>query len=74
MKHGPATFYHRNGVKSSEGVFVKDYEDGKWKMWNECGNLLRVEIRNAGLKGALVELWEPPTDDWSLELDGSDIE
>jgi antitoxin component YwqK of YwqJK toxin-antitoxin module len=39
IKEGAFVYYHRNGIKESEGEFVNNLKEGEWKDWNQAGNL-----------------------------------
>ena len=50
--HGPATYWHCNGQKSSEGFMSDGYKTGIWKEWNEEG----VQIQEFDYSSIPVEL------------------
>lgn len=38
IKEGAFVYYHKNGLKESEGEFVNNLKEGEWKDWNKAGN------------------------------------
>ena len=39
IKEGSFVYYHKNGLKESEGEFVNNLKEGEWKDCNKAGNL-----------------------------------
>lgn len=55
VAHGEFTYYHANGRKESNGVFLNNVKAGEWLRWNATGERLATK-RYIGLAGdALTE-------------------
>jgi antitoxin component YwqK of YwqJK toxin-antitoxin module len=48
--NGKWTFWYANGVRKSEGEYVRNHREGKWAEWNEAGEKISEQIFHAGSK------------------------
>lgn len=46
---GHARYFYINGVVSSEGEYVNNLKSGEWRVYNEKGNLVMIEIWENGI-------------------------
>jgi antitoxin component YwqK of YwqJK toxin-antitoxin module len=41
--HGPATYYYKNGIIQSRGIYKNGLKNGKWDNYDEKGKLISLE-------------------------------
>ncbi len=53
---GPMVTLHKNGTKSSQGVYVNGDRQGLWTFFDEAGNKIReIEFKNDSYNGRYTE-------------------
>jgi antitoxin component YwqK of YwqJK toxin-antitoxin module len=45
---GPVEGWHANGHKAFEGYNRANQKDGRWRYWNEAGQMTKVEVYRNG--------------------------
>jgi antitoxin component YwqK of YwqJK toxin-antitoxin module len=48
VRHGKDIWYYRTGQKSEEGIYLNNFQHGKWTYWNENGETTAEVIYRRG--------------------------
>ena len=65
LKIGFWTYWHENGVKSSEGNYKQNMADGYWQNWDSLGRVTGLINWKEGKKEGLVKGWNYETSEYA---------